>query len=177
MGSSLITVAAVPQFDEGTYVGTLSSIEKKTIVPKQGKQAGEEVDIFEWRFDLAHLSDGEDVKAGDPVTDFDTGEPIIGRATSSTASGPRSKLSGFLVALLGPQAIEPGAQYGESDLVGKKALVTLVADGGGYPKVESLAAMPRSGRRQTVAQQAAPARNEEASGPPADDREDDDLPF
>lgn len=176
MGDSLITVAAAPQFDDGTYVGTLSSLEKKTIQPKQGKQAGQDVDIFEWRFDLVHMADGEDVKAGDPVLDWDTDEPIVGRATSSTASGPSSKLSGFLVALLGPDAVKPGNQFGEDDLLGKKAIVTLVHDAGGYPKVEALAAMPRG--RRTVAQQAAAApAPAPAIEPQGWTSEDDDLPF
>lgn len=176
---ALITVGATPQFDEGTYVGELSAIEQKTIEPKKGQQAGQKVDIFEWRFGLSHMADDAEanIKAGDPVVDFDTGEPIVGRATSSTATGPRSKLSKFLVALLGPSAVEPGAEFEAEDLVGKKALVTLVKDEGGYPKVEELTALPR-GNRRSVREQAAPAAEAPKPAPAAEaEAEDDDLPF
>lgn len=162
-----ITVAAGPQFEDGTYVGTLASIEEKVIQPKMGAQAGQDVTIREWLFDLTDLTTGE------VITDLDTDEPIIGRATSSVATGPRSKQVAILVALLGPSAAEPGNQFTEDDLIGKKALVTIAHDKGGYPNVESLQAMPR---QRTVRQQAAPAAAP-APAPEAEGAEDDDLPF
>lgn len=166
---SLITVSAGPQFDDGTYVHTVKGIERKTITPKKGDQAGQKVDILEWKFDL------NDLVTGEQITDFETGEPIVSRATSSMASGPKSKSSQFLVALLGADAVKPGNQFSQEDLIGAKALGTVVHDDNDYAKTESLSAMPRSARR-TVQQQAAPAPAAAEPTAPVED-EGDDLPF
>lgn len=165
---ALVTVGAGPQFDDGTYVGTVKSVEAKEITPKSGAQAGQKVQIIEWKWDLADLTSGE------AITDFDTGEDIIGRGTTSTASGPKSKMFAWLVALFGPQAVQPGVQFEAEDIVGGKALVSIVHDEGGYPTVDAVTAMPRGSSRAraaapTVREQAAPAAEAEAT--------DDDLPF
>jgi hypothetical protein len=166
---SLITVAAVPQFAPGTYKGVLRSLTEKTIelsagaAAKQGKTPGEKVNIYEWEFDCFDITNGE------RLVDEDTGEDIIAKTATSQASGPKSKLYSFLVALVGPAGVAPGTGYDPEDLVGKSALISVVADEGGYPKVESMQAMPRATNRSRAA--AAPAPVAEAAAT------DDDLPF
>jgi hypothetical protein len=170
---ALITVSDVPDFEEATYPLKIISVKPKKITPKRGDNAGQEIDILEWKAQMLE----DDWKT--PVLDAKTDEELVAKATSSLASGPRSKINGFLVALLGPSAVEPGLQFEEGDLVGKMALGSIIRDEGGFPKIDSLTARPRSRNVRTEVEPeetAAPARGrrQAVTPPPA---EDDDLPF
>ena len=64
-------------------------------------------------------------------------------ATSSTASGPRSKAFKWLVALMGSAAVQPNAYIGAEDLIGREANVTVELNDDGYPKVTAVTALPK----------------------------------
>jgi hypothetical protein len=164
-----ITVADVPDFDEDTYPLRIESVEERKITPKRGDNAGQEIEVFEWRAALLE----DDWKT--PVLDRKTGEELYAKTLSSKASGPRSKLNGFLVALLGPSAVEPGNQIDTRDLKGLFALGSIVADDGGYPKIDSMTARPRS--RRTVREEATEAPAAAATPVASSDADEDDLPF
>lgn len=163
---ALITTSAGPKFEEGTYEVAVVSLKPKQITEKA---TGQKSDVIEWKARLFWIEDGAE------VVDEDTGEPIEASALSSMATGPKSKNTQWLVALLGPQAGEPGFEVEEDDprVLAARGLGEIVKDDGGYAKIASLAAKPRS--RATVRQQAtAPAAEPTAPEAPSDD---DDLPF
>ena len=163
----LITTSSGPEFDEGTYPLEITSVKPKTIVPKQGKQAGQEVGVLEW--DAAML----DPDTKERLVDEKSGEPLVANFLTSSATGPKAKATLNLIALFGPEAAEPGFSVEEEDLIGKRALGRVIKDGGGYPKVEGeLTALPRSRRPVAAAPQARPPVASD-DGPDTDD----DLPF
>lgn len=138
----------------GVYQVTLTAIEgPKTIVPQSGPNAGQDVDIFEWEF---AIEDGE--LDGTPVS-----------ATTSTNSGPRSKMYAFLTALLDGKPPQPGQQFEASDLVGRVALATISQTESGWPRIENLGAMPAAMKGKA----AAPAKRAPTTGAGSGD----DLPF
>jgi hypothetical protein len=65
-------------------------------------------------------------------------------ATSSTASGPRSKAFGWMVALLGSARVKSGQHIGADDLIGAQANVTVTITDSGYPKVSNVSALPKA---------------------------------
>jgi hypothetical protein len=80
----LITINSGGDIPEGVYPVILAGIEgPKKITARQGPNAGEEFEIFSWKFVIL------DGKYKDTEIE----------ATTSTATGPRSKLYGFLTAL------------------------------------------------------------------------------
>ena len=166
---SLITVgsgAPESELEPGTYPASLAALSQKRINVR-----GEDSDVFEWVFHI-------------PVQDG--GDPIPVNGLTSTMTGPKSKTWAFLQALLGPQAVEPGKQFGPDDLVGKEALVNVELNANGYPKVTGIVAMPKSMARPaapaatatpTPAAPAAPRRTVAQAVQPDAEGTDDDLPF
>jgi hypothetical protein len=123
----------------GTYEGVVSSVEKDTIVPKTGRNAGQTVPILRWNF----VIDGVDDKI----------ESITGRDPTSE----KSNLFKYFVALLGPNKTAWLSAETE-DLVGKKALVTISVTDDGWPRVDAVTAMPtRRAQPAPVAAQSKPA--------------------
>jgi hypothetical protein len=112
----------------GVYPVTLTGIEgPKTITPRSGPNAGQDVDIYSWNF----------------VVDEGEWENEEIEATTSTASGPRSKMYAFLTALFGGQAPPPRTSLEISDLTGRRALATIeLVDG--WPRIVNLGAMPQA---------------------------------
>ncbi len=122
----------------GTYPVVLTKLDgPKTIVPKSGPNAGEPVDIFAWTFVVAANSG--------PAS----GEEI--EATTSTASGPRSKMYSWLTALLGGQPPAVGRSFEASDLVGKSAIAQISRSESGWPRIDSLMAFPSAPQPVAVA--------------------------
>lgn len=156
---ALITVnQGGPDIPPGVYQVILTAIDgPKTIVPNSGPNAGQEVEIFDWRF---AIDDGE--LDGTEVS-----------ATTSTNSGPRSKMYAFLTALLGGRPPQVGQAFEESDLVGRVALATISKTESGWPRIENLGAMPAS--MKPAAKPAAPAKRVVA--PTTGAGSGDDLPF
>jgi len=131
---SLITVsagAAGADIEPGTYTVTLVSIEgPKTITPRSGPNAGVDIEIFDWNF---AIDDGE--YAGTEIS-----------ATTSMASGPRSKMYSYLTALFDGKAPAIGATFDAGDLCGRVALATISKVEGGWPRIETLSALPKQMR-------------------------------
>lgn len=153
MGTLFETKSGGPDIEEGVYPGTVKAITPDRVTPKFGPNAGIEGPVFRWEFTLDE-------------TDPETDEPIGVDCLSSTNTGPRSKIVEFLTALLGAKGAEPGIQFSEDDLIGKRALIQITKDDAGYLKIAGLTAMPRTAR--TVRAAVAPSKDEE---------EESDLPF
>jgi hypothetical protein len=149
----LITVSqSGSDIPPGVYPVILASIEgPKTIVPQSGPNAGKEVDILSWNF---VVSDGE-------------WQDTEIEATTSTSSGPRSKLYGFLTALFGGTPPPTGASFEAKDLSGRVALATIDRTESGWPRIVNLGAMPATMLAQHVGRvTGAPLAAQPVSGPP-----------
>ena len=143
--SPFVTVSSGgPDIPDGVFSVTLTAIEgPKTITPQNGPNAGQDVDIFEWAF----------------VVDEGDYENTEIQATTSTASGPRSKMFAFLTALMGGRAPQVGTSFEVTDLVGRRALATIRRSDSGWPRIENLGALPaqmqqRQAQAETPQQQA-----------------------
>jgi hypothetical protein len=137
---ALIAVGAGGPDIVGVFPVILSDLEgPKTITAKSGPNAGQDVDVFDWIFaiDDGGQFDGEIVKA-----------------TSSTASGPKSKMYAYITALLGGRPPAEGQTFEKQDLVGRVALATIGPNEGGWPRIQNLSALPASMQQQMLTQQA-----------------------
>lgn len=132
--TDFITVSAGgPPPDEdiadGVYVFILSAIaDPKTVTVRRGPKAGNDIDLIDWDFAVDQ-----------PGTPFDG--RILGESTS-TASGPRSKMNAYLTALFGGITPPPGTKLRKEDIVGRRALGTVTHDEGGWPRISNLGALP-----------------------------------
>lgn len=142
----LLTVnAGGPDVEPGTYEVTLTAIEgPRTITAKTGPNAGTDFEIFEWQFALE--------------------DDTIITATTSTASGPKSKMYGFLTALLDGQPPAVGSSFEAGDLVGRMCLATVVQSESGWPRIDHLTAKPRATVRTGPRATARPAVQPVAAG-------------
>lgn len=128
---------------DGVYSVTLVQIsEPKTVTAQRGPKAGQDIDLLDWTF------------AVDDGGQFD-GETI--QASTSMASGPKSKMFNWLTALLGGRPPLIGASFERTDLVGRRALATIRKDEAGWPRLENLGAIPASMLAQQEAPLPAPA--------------------
>lgn len=124
----LITVnKGGPEIAPGVYPVALVKLEgPKRVTAQRGPNAGQEIDLFDWTFSiLGGDYDGQEIEA-----------------TTSTASGPKSKMFGFLTALLGGRPPAVGSSFEATDLISKIALATVSVTEGGWPRVDNLGAMP-----------------------------------
>jgi hypothetical protein len=147
----LITVSAgTPAIPAGTYPATLVGIRPKSLVTKFSTD-GKEQDFLEWTW-LVEAPD-KDVEIN---------------SLTSTATGPKSRIFEYLLALLGTPKVDVGAGFDEGDLVGKKVLVSTTVTEDGFAKIDQIVAAPRG--RQTT-------KPVETVKAPATDEPTDDLPF
>lgn len=133
---------------DGVYPVILTAIsDPRTVTAQRGPKAGQDIDLIDWTF---AVDDGE----------FE-GQTI--EASTSTASGPKSKMFAYLTALLGGKAPLVGQAFEKTDLVGRAALATVRKDENGWPRIENLGAMPASmlGTRVAAAT-GVPARTQKA---------------
>lgn len=125
--SLTITVSAgAPQLDidPGAYEVTLLSIEgPRTILPQTGPNAGKEVDLYDWTFTL---EDGTEI-----------------RGSTSTSSGPKSKLYAWLTALLGGTPPPTDSKFSVDDLIGRMAVATIAIEESGWPRITNLSAVAK----------------------------------
>lgn len=164
------------QLPPGNYPATLTAVVERTIEVK-----GESRDVFEWSFAVPTAND-----------DGTPGDPIAISGLSSQMTGPKSKTAAFLVALLGPTAVQPGATFTMNDLVGKQCLIQTDLNDNGYHKVVGATPLPVTAQvRQTnraAVGEAAPESPAAAAAemkvaspakalPVAAEDPDDDLPF
>lgn len=135
-----ITISAgqpVTDIEPGVYEVVLTDLEgPRPIYPQTGPNAGKEVLVYDWTFALDHESDAT----------------IQG--TTSTASGPKSKLFAWLTALLGGKPPLVGTTFTRDLLVGRSAVATISVNEGGWPRIDNLSALPA---RRAAPQPAAPA--------------------
>lgn len=116
-----------PDIPDGAYTVTLADIDgPRTVLAQRGPKAGSEVDLLDWKF----------------VIDSGPHENIEIVASTSTASGPRSKMYAFLTALFGGRAPAIGTQLEKGDLVGRQALATIQKDDEGWLRITNLSAVP-----------------------------------
>jgi hypothetical protein len=120
---ALITVnSGAPDIEPGTFTVTLTDISgPRTIVPKSGPNAGEEVEVLDWTF---ATEDGQELDA-----------------ISSLKTGPKSKTIKWLTAFFGAVP-PPGASFDAKDIIGRMAIATVVLDEGGWPRIDTLSALP-----------------------------------
>lgn len=145
---------APADIEPGVYEVTLTALEgPRTIYPQTGVNAGKEVEVLDWTF---HTDDDEEIQG-----------------TTSTASGPKSKLYAWLTALLGGTPPAVGTTFEPQQLLGRQAVATISVSDGGWPKIENLSAMPTKRRAATPAAASAPA----PTAPVALGAADDNLPF
>lgn len=121
--------AGGPEIEDGVYPVMLTKIEgPKTVTAQRGPKAGQEIDLLDWTFAVDAPGTPQD------------GTEI--QASTSTASGPKSKMYGWLTALFGGRPPATGSKFEVVDLVGRAALATIRKDDSGWPRLENLGAMP-----------------------------------
>lgn len=132
--------------EDGVYPMTLTAVTgPKTIYPAN---APDGTDIFEWEFTL------------------EDGTPFQG--TTSTASGPKSKMYGWITALRGGKPPEVDEQIELESLVGRQVLGTIGHNDGGWPRIDQLTAIPASMLQQRfAATTGTPTRTPTATRPAA----------
>jgi len=174
MGDLSITVGTgMPddQLPPGNYPASLVSVVERTIEVK-----GESREVFEWTFAVPTEED-----------DGTPGDPIKVSGLSSQMTGPKSKTAAFLVALLGPAAVQPGATFTMNDLVGKECLIQTELNDSGYAKVVGATPLPvttavrpsnraAAGAKPAAAEEA-PAATTKVSPLRSKEEDADDLPF
>ncbi len=114
--------------EDGVHAATLVAIEG----PRSGvnKQTGEAYEAMDWVFAVDDAPD----------------DASLVWASTSVASGPRSKMYGFLTALLGGKAPAVGQGFEAEDLVGRMALLTIRRDEEGWTRVETEPVKPSETR-------------------------------
>jgi hypothetical protein len=152
----LIEVSAgTPAIPQGTYLASVVGIAPKTMTTKYSKP-GTEDDFLEWTW----------------LVDHDGGTEL--RSLTTTATGPKSRIFEYLVALLGAANVDIGMGFDEADLVGKQAQLSIIVDENGFSKVDRVVAPLRAAAPAPAKAQPAKAAPTEA---PADEATEDDLPF
>lgn len=125
----LITVGA-PIDDgikDGVYRLTCTGVEAKIIEGKPHPQYnpnGDPQPVFIWKFVF-------------------TGTDREVEGVTSQMTGPKAKASRYISALLGPEALQPGANYDAPDFVGKECLGQIEHNASGYARVSDLFALPQ----------------------------------
>lgn len=140
---SFITIGAgASEIEAGTYTVILTELsDPKTVVANKGPRAGEEVRLVEWTFTVDE-GDSEGVEIRDS-------------SAYSERSGPKSKMFAWVAALLG-KAPEPGQGFDKGDLVGRRAIASVVLNENGWPKIASLVALPVAKPKAAPAAKPAP---------------------
>ncbi|MCX7336323.1 MAG: hypothetical protein NTV85_32870 [Hyphomicrobiales bacterium] len=132
----------------------------KTVTVQRGPKAGSDMDLLDWTFAI----DGGQFEG----TEIST--------STSMASGPKSKMFGFITALLGGKPPVVGQSFEKTDFVGRVALATIRRDEGGWPRIENLSAVPTAmpKARPTPTTPIAPVPRAVAAAPEASAEQ---LPF
>lgn len=134
-------------WQDGVYPVILSDIVgPKTVTAQRGPKAGQDIELYDWQF----------------VVESGRFENLQIDASTSTASGPKSKMYAFLTALFGGKAPPIGTNLEKGDIVGRSALATIQMDDNGWLRVTNLSALPAGYAGQQAAQ-AAPAAVEPAA--------------
>lgn len=114
---------------EGVYEVVLTAIsDPKIVTAQRGPKAGQDIALIDWTFAIA-AGEHQDKEL---------------QASSSTASGPKSKLFAFITALYGGKSPVIGTKLEKAELIGRMALATVALDEGGWPRISNLGAIPAS---------------------------------
>ena len=115
--------------EDGAYPATLVAVEgPRTITPKDGREPFE---LMEWTFAVEGAPD----------------EACLVWASTSTATGPRSRAYGYLTGLLGGKAPAVGQAFEAQDLVGRMAMIDHPARRGGLDEGRERRCPPATGGR------------------------------
>lgn len=148
------------EIPDGVYPVVLTQITgPKLVTAQQGPNAGKEIELFDWTYAIDAPGTPED---GTEIT-----------ASTSTASGPKSKMFSWLTALMGGRPPVVGTKFETTDLVGRAALATIRTGESGWPKLENLGAMPAAMLGSRVAAATGAPTNQPVAGGVGSD----DLPF
>lgn len=121
--------AGGPDIPDGVYPVILTDIKgPRTVTAQRGPKAGQDIDLLDWIFAIDAPNNPYDAYSIDVST--------------STASGPKSKMYGFLTALFGGVAPTVGAAFEKEHLVGRRALATVQKDAEGWVRIVNLSAIP-----------------------------------
>jgi len=124
---------------DGIYPVVLTGIsDPKTVTARRGPNAGKDIDLIDWTFAI-----------NAPGNAFDAREFT---ESTSTASGPKSKMYAWLAALHNGVAPAIGTKIGKSDLIGRQAYATIIHDEGGWPRISQLSGIPVQQMQQQFAQ-------------------------
>ena len=157
---SVTVTSGAPDIADGVYPVILSKItgdandpeKPKVVIAQRGENAGQEVELWDWHFAV-------DAVDGEPGAGVELNE------STSTASGPRSKMYAWLTALRNGQPPAIGERIDFASLYGRSALATVQKDGSGWPRIVNLGAMPVGMQQQRLA--AATGAPVQAAGAPA----------
>lgn len=135
-----ITVkAGGPEIADGVYPVILTAIsDPRTVTATRGPKAGEDVDLIDWTFAIDA-----------PGSSYDGLEIPV---STSTRSGPKSKMYAFLTALFNGVAQPVGAGFEKDQLIGRQALATIAKNDAGWPEITNLGAVPLQMQQQRFAQ-------------------------
>lgn len=127
-----------PDIPDGVYPVVLTAIsDPRTVTAQRGPKTGQEVDLIDWTFAIDA-----------PGNPYDSLEVNV---SSSTASGPKSKMYAFLTALFNGVAPSVGTQLTKDQLIGRQALATIQKDEEGWLRITTLAGIPVSMQQQRFA--------------------------
>lgn len=144
---SVTVTSGAPDIADGVYPVVLVEIKgdlndpesPKTVTAQRGPNAGQDIELWDWHFAI-------NTGPGQP------GDSVELSESTSTASGPRSKMYAYLTALRNgiPPAIGENIQF--DSLYGRQALATVKKDESGWPRIVNLGAMPQNMQAQRLAQ-------------------------
>jgi hypothetical protein len=152
-----------PMVPAGTYSASLIGIRPRRMVSQFSNPPGQEEDRLEWTW----LVDGPDKEV--EITSLTT-----------LATGPKSRIFEYLLALVGPDKAQVGAGFEESDLVGKGVMVSVIVNADGFSKIDTIVAAPVVGAKAKASANGASspaAPVERVKAPEPDPAPEDDLPF
>lgn len=142
-----VTVTSgAPEIEDGVYPVILVEVtgdpndpeSPKTVTAQRGPNAGQDIDLWDWNFAVDN--------PGQP------GDAVVLQESTSTASGPRSKMYAYITALRNGQPPKIGENIRFEQLYGRSALATVRKDENGWPRIVNLGAMPVSMQQQQFAQ-------------------------
>lgn len=124
---------------DGVYPLILTAIsDPRTVSATRGPNAGKDIDLIDWTWAV-----------DSPGHPFDSREVP---SSTSTASGPKSKMYAYLTALLGGVAPAPRQGFEKTDLVGRRVLGTINHDEDGWVRLANVSALPAQMVQQAFAQ-------------------------
>lgn len=138
---------------DGVYPLVLVEIsDPRTVSATRGVNAGKDIDLIDWTWAINI-----------------PGHPLDSRtltSSTSTASGPKSKMFSYLTALLGGVAPQPDTTFEKNDLAGRQVYGTINHDEDGWNRLANVSAIPVTALQQRFGQATgAPTVNPPAVNP------------